>query len=560
MLRYAALYLLRASARNRARSLLRQLRSPRYVVALLVGIAYLVLVLAGPHRQGVSPAPAYFLQATGTLLLVVLVLKWWILGTDRLALAFTPAEVQFLFPAPVSRRGLLGYKLARAQLFIALNVLVWVVLLRAGGDSPLGRPFHAVSLWLFFTTLMLHRLATALTRDSVLAHGASGLRRAALPLAVLVAALGTAWFTLSNFVPTTDNPLRVLGEFLETAPLKWVLLPFRLPLLPFGAQTAGAWLGGVGIGLLIIAGHVAWILRADHAFEEAAVEASARRAVRVAQMRHQGRRSLAPTRRWWFPLAPSGSPALAIAWKNLARVARTTSLGGLALVALLIAGGLVAATMTAPHDPFLMIMVGTLATSWAGVSLVFGPLWVRADLRGDLPHLAVLRTWPLPGQVVMAGQVLGSAAALTALQFLLAEVGVYALVATGQADISPALVAALTIAAVPVLLLINALAIGIQNGAALLYPSWVQVEVRPGGVEAMGQQFLTAGLALVLLALLLLGPALLAGLTWYFLEARLGGWSLVPALLPAALGLGLELFLLVDWLGSRFERLEVAAE
>ena len=27
-----------------------------------------------------------------------------------------------------------------------------------------------MSLWLFFTTLMLHRLATALTRDSVLAH------------------------------------------------------------------------------------------------------------------------------------------------------------------------------------------------------------------------------------------------------------------------------------------------------------------------------------------------------------------------------------------------------
>ena len=559
MLRSAALYLLRASAKNRARSLLRQLRSPRYVVALLVGLAYLGLVLAGPHRQGASPAPAYFLQATGTLLLVVLVLKWWIAGTDRLALAFTPAEVQFLFPAPVSRRGLLGYKLARGQLFIALNVLVWVVLLRAGGDSPLGRPFHAVSLWLFFTTIMLHRLATALTRDSVLAHGASGLRRAALPLVVLGTALGAAWLTLSNFVPTTDNPLRVLGEFLEAAPLKWVLLPFRLPLLPFGAQSVPEWLSRVAVALAIIAAHVAWILRADDAFEEAAVEASARRAVRLAQMRHQGRRSLAPARRWWFPLAASGSPALAIAWKNLARLARTTNLGALGLVVLLLAGGLVAATLTAPGDPFLMIMVGTLAVSWAGVSLVFGPLWVRADLRGDLPHLAVLRTWPLPGQVVMAGQVLGSAAALTAMQFLLAEVGVYALVATGQADVAPALIAALTIAGVPVLLLVNALAIGIQNGAALLYPSWVQVEVRPGGVEAMGQQFLTAGFALVLLALLLLGPALLAGLTWYFLRTHLGWWALVPALVPAALGLALELFLLVDWLGSRFERLEVTA-
>ena len=47
----AALYLLRCTLRNRARRMLRQLRSPRYALAVLVGVAYLGLVLFGQRAN-----------------------------------------------------------------------------------------------------------------------------------------------------------------------------------------------------------------------------------------------------------------------------------------------------------------------------------------------------------------------------------------------------------------------------------------------------------------------------------------------------------------------------
>ena len=50
-----------------------------------------------------------------TLLVVVTLMGPWVFGSDTLALAFTQAEVSMLFPAPLSRRALIGYKLFRAQ-------------------------------------------------------------------------------------------------------------------------------------------------------------------------------------------------------------------------------------------------------------------------------------------------------------------------------------------------------------------------------------------------------------------------------------------------------------
>ena len=78
----------------------------------------------------------------------------------------------------------------------------------------------------------------------------------------------------------------------------------------------------------------------------------------------------------------------------------------------------------------------------------------------------------------------------------------------------------------------------------------------PGGVEAMGQHFLTAGASLLLLIGALAGPVAVGLGIAYAGWGRLGLWSLVPALVLTFSGLILELFLLLDWLGNRFERLD----
>lgn len=561
-MRDAALYLLQRVAVNRARRTLRQLRSPRYAVALLLGLAYLVLVFFGQQHRAGGPVAARAIETGGTVLFLLLVAKWWLFGADRSALAFSPAEVQFLFPAPISRTALLGYKLARTQILILLNVLIWMLLVRGGGPAGIGPAGQAVNLWLLFSIISLHRLGVALTRQTAVEHGRAGLTRTVLPLSLVLVGAAAVWITIAGLPPGTfANPLTGLEWVTTTPPLAWLLWPFHLPLLPFAATTIGEWLRSAAVTAGILGLHAIWVLRADRAFEDAALAASAHRADLVRRLRGTGHQVPASgtVPRSWFRLGRTGHPVGAIIWKNLTRLARATSPG---LLAAAIVGGAFALTLglaRREENPFILTMVGTLALTWCGILALIGPLWVRADLRGDLPRLSLLKTWPLPGLQVMTGQVLSSALVLTASQAILGAVGLVALVGI-EGTLPPA---SLVAAAAPVVLAalvgVNVLAVGIQNGAALLFPSWVSSEIRPGGVEALGQQVLTTGVSLLLLGLLLTGPAVLAAGALYFSAGTLGSWAALPALLLAVLGMAIEAWLLLDWLGDRFERSDPGA-
>jgi hypothetical protein len=156
----------------------------------------------------------------------------------------------------------------------------------------------------------------------------------------------------------------------------------------------------------------------------------------------------------------------------------------------------------------------------------------------------------------MTGQVLSSTIVLTALQLTLGGTGLLALIAGGDVNLPAPQLAALGLVAVAVLAGINLAALCIQNGAALLYPAWVRTEIRPGGIEQMGQHLLTAGISLLLLALAVTGPLVAGGVTIYLLRPHLDLWAFLPGGLLAAAGLALESVLLLDWLGDRFEQLD----
>ena len=125
-------YLAWRSAVNRVARQLRHLRSPRYLAALLFGLAYIWSMVVsqrpGP-ATGESPNP-WALELVGALLLVGAVAWSWIFGVERRVLAFTPAEVTFLFSGPVSRSGLIQFKLLHNQLLILFNALLWTLIAR----------------------------------------------------------------------------------------------------------------------------------------------------------------------------------------------------------------------------------------------------------------------------------------------------------------------------------------------------------------------------------------------------------------------------------------------
>lgn len=561
----AGLYLLTRSAWNRARRVLTRLKQPRYVLALLVGVGYFGLVLFGQRAQTGAPVAVPVMQVTGTLLLALLAAKWWLFGADRLALAFSGAEIQFFFPAPVSRAGLLGFKLMRAQFMIVVNVIIWLALLNRGRGHTLPLPLHGLTIWAMFTTMFLHRLGVALTRDSLLEHGKAGVSRNWPALLGICALCAVVLLSINRALPEglEEYPGGVLEgarEVLETPPLSWVLYPFRIPFLPLGATTLGEWIPLFLGALALVAVHLIWVVRADQAFEEAAIEASARRAEILERWRRQGGRPRTPKRRsWnWGRLAPAGHPIRAIIWKNLTRLIRTAS-PGVAGVTMLLIAGIVGFTVVAGEEHLeVTMMIATLALSWVAVLAIFGPQWVRNDLRGELEHLQVLRAWPVSGINLMAGQVFSSSLVLTGTQGLLSIVGLTALSQTNQMSISPQLLSALYLPGLVALASLNLVALSIQNAGALLFPSWVRTELRPAGIEAMGQHLLTAGISLLLLMVTSIGPIALGGGMVYLLWDRLEWWSLMPGFLLAAAAYSLEAFLLLDWMGDQFEQLDIS--
>src|SRR4051812_20954042 len=195
-------YLVWRSARNRVKRQARHLRSPRYVAALLLGTAYLWFMIVGQRSgpaAGELPDPRV-LELVGALALMGAVAWGWVFGVERRVLAFTPAEVTFLFAGPVSRRGLIQFKLLHSQILILFNALLWTLILSRErfGVSPWLR---VISIWVLLTTLSFHRLGASFVRTSLAEHGRLGLRHRIVSLVALGAVLIALTWSITDALP-----------------------------------------------------------------------------------------------------------------------------------------------------------------------------------------------------------------------------------------------------------------------------------------------------------------------------------------------------------------------
>src|SRR5450631_626230 len=129
----AFFYLQYHSVRNRLVSRFKRLKQPKYLFGAIVGglyfyfyfFRYLFQGYARSGRQAVVPAipPEYLMlaESLAALALLVIVLLAWLIPHERAELTFTEAEVAFLFPAPVTRRSLIHFKLVRSQMRILFS-------------------------------------------------------------------------------------------------------------------------------------------------------------------------------------------------------------------------------------------------------------------------------------------------------------------------------------------------------------------------------------------------------------------------------------------------------
>ena len=557
-------YLVWRSGYNRIKRQIQHLKSPRYLAALLLGTAYLWYMIVGQRggpAAGELPDPRV-LELVGAVALLGAVAWGWIFGVERRVLAFTPAEVTFLFAGPVSRRGLIQFKLLHSQLLILFNALLWTLILSRErfGVSPWIR---AISIWVLLTTLSFHRLGASFVRTSLSEHGRLAVRHRIVSLAVLATVLvALAWSVLDALpgvaAAGAGGPRSFLAAAAEAAqrPVPAALTyPFRVMIRPLAVHGMTQWLAAIWPALLLMVLHYVWVVRSDTAFEEAAVEASLRRA-KVLSERRAGAVGGARLPRATVPLfrlAPEGWPAGAILWKNLVAVTRTRRVRN-AGVTLAVIGTVVGALSFQPEGT-LSEIAGWLTLSWAALTIVTGSQYVRNDLRGDLLKLDLLRSYPLRGWSVVIAEAGASTLMLTAVQLSL--LGLTYLAFLGNETMAPDLEerTLLLLAAVVFLPGINLLGMLIQNGAALLYPAWVRLgSGRPGGVEALGQNLLMTIAFVALLAVALTVPAAISAGGFLLLQPALGWWSALPATALALGTMAFEAGLMVDWLGRIFER------
>jgi hypothetical protein len=557
-------FLLQRSTRNRALHQFRRLRQPRYVIALLIGVGYLVLLGQNNHqgadRTGLHGPVLELGFAAGLLLMVA----WTWISTERTqVLAFTTAEVSFLFPAPLSRAALIRFKLLRAQVLIVLTTIFWVVVLGAG-RGELAFPLRAVSLWCLFTTVYLHRLGAAITRSSALESGRFGVKRqwwglamAGIAVVLVIGGVVQAGYRFIS-APTGTSTLAAIEAALAAPLARIVLAPFRLLTHPLAAASTHEWLRAIPWALLLLGVHYLWVIRADAAFEEAAMEASFARARMLAARKAgtilpRGDTGYSPP---LVRLTPTGPPARAIFWKNVAmqlRRKRVRTWGGIAVVLAMVLAFVSATTPAAAQA------VGMLLLVWSGFLFVLGSQWVRNDLRSDLAHLELLRSFPLEPDAVVRMEAAASAFILSLGQLLLLLLAGLGFLHLAETEWTVRARILLVIAAVCVLPALNLVGLLLLNGAALLFPGWARVGPARGGIETLGQSMLTALAYILALGVACLVPAL-AAIGALMLSARLlHEWGLLPAIVAATALLLAEAWILSLWLGTIYERLDPPA-
>ncbi|CAN5627153.1 hypothetical protein BH23GEM8_BH23GEM8_01920 [soil metagenome] len=553
-------YLLLRTGRNWIRLQLGRLRRVRYLLALLAGAFYFWLIFfrhvqqAGAETTTMRPEMVAF----ASLFVALPIAFWWLVKADPRALAFSGAETQLLFPAPLTRRVLILYKLGRGQLPVLLNVTIFTLIFLREGPA-LGAAQRALGFWILFTTLYLHRLGAALTRLAGESRWARLIRRAAPAVAIGVglAALAVSLQAALSRAREARGMEAIVGIFIEalrTGPAGVVLAPFRALMAPAFTPEPAAWLGAVGVALLILLAHLIWVIRADVAFEDAAVAATSRESDRAAE-----RDSGVPTRRsrWRLPrlpLRPVGRPERAILWKNSVPLLDGINIGIVAsgAVLLLLIAFMIASRLPTEVTPGIVLAITALVG--LGAATLLGPFAIRDDLRSDLPRLELLRTYPLSGASIVRMEVLAVAIPIAIFQLALLLLSFFA--SLGQAAVPIPLGArvAIVLAAALVLPLIALAGVWVQNAVALLFPDWVPIgRTRGGGVESAGQGMLLFGASIIVTLLLLLAPIIAASAV--VLVARgLGAWALVPAAVAAAGVLAFELRFLLRWLGGVFDR------
>jgi ABC-2 type transport system permease protein len=568
----ASLYIIVCSARNRLRVRLRRLREPRYLVGAIVGAAYLYFSFFARFRttqasaarrqnRGAGAAPVFAALASagpalGGLLLLATTGASWIMPFNSGLLDFSDAEIQILFPAPVSRRQLLIHRMVRSQLGLLFASVVAGIAMPSG--SGFTRVRASVATWVLLVTAKIYFTGISLARTRLGSRDARSRRVAWLPLALLAAAIAIVARALTQAY-AAHPPTGVIGALslvdgvAHTGASRVVLWPFMAIARPLFAPWPGPYLAALARAAIILIAIVAWVLASDSTFQEAATEAAERRSKEPA-----GQMVTYRARSSGWTLSATGRPEGAFAWKAAMQTLRIVDKRTLAR------SGLILLLMTMGALSFgrangVAATLGAFATACAFFSILLAPQIMRQDMRQDLRHLELLKTWPVKASAVVRGELVWPGALITVIAWTMTGVALLLSAAVfSTVDLDWRVAGGAAVAIVTPALVFAQLTI--HNGVALIFPAWVPLgNQRPRGLDAMGQRLIMLGGTWLLLIVMMLPGALAGAIVWFGLGRFLGPAMLVPAAVICTVIVGVEVLLATEALGPAYERLDVMA-
>lgn len=534
-------WLLRRAPRTFLRGLRRRFRGVKGVLLAIV-LGFVLLMILAPSvidtfvrerdvaqsaEQARRFGPLIMLTMTGMTLLAP--------AQRRGGLYFRPAEVGFLFPAPVSRRELLAYHvLSRAQIQVLSGL--WVSLFVVRYAPTWYGCLAGATLALLFLQLLSQAIA--------LLTAAAG-KRLAWPLrwGVLIAVLALLGAGAADAVAAlrlSEGAEVALDAALRHPAVVVLTAPFVPFVRTYAAESIGVAVLWAGASCALLAGLLLVIARLDVAYEEAALDVSRRVRQKLERMRSGGSAlaAMGPSRaRFGIPRFPHASGAGPIAWRQTIEIVRNAKavLTSLLLLVMwpVIAGGAIALTGEARDA-----RPDGLAAALIPMLLVFSVISTQNigfDFRRDLDRIAFLRSLPLAPTAIAAGQIAPSALLLALLQW--AAVGaVVAFTGLLPVAVIPAIFPALLPGAWAVL--------AIDNLLFLLLPHRIDPD-DAGNVGFVGRLMLVMFLKFAALGVLLVGAGLVGTFAGFLL-----GRSPVAGVL-AGLAVIVAADVLLTWLVGR---------
>lgn len=587
-------YLQAMTVFNLVRQRLRRLRQPRYLIGGLVGIGYVVFVLLSHHwstaqretgpdddaskeamRWMTDPAMHGLMGEIAAFVLLMVMLLAWILPSGRATLRFSEAEIAFLFPAPLTRRTLIHYRLLRSQLGILFSALVVSFLSRGMRGSETHFLLYTVGWWLSLSTLRMHLIAASFGREWLLDLGVRPWLRRIIAATAAIALFGATIWWLSRRVALPSiasvHDLHKLRDYaaslLHTPPVSWALIPFGWLAAPMMTNDAWAFLRALPPALALLIMHYVWVLSFDTAFEEASIERARRQAAQMAGSHNEHpngwRQAPQKSRSAAFELAPTGLTHTAFLWKGLIALGSLYRLR-IWLIACAVAVLGLSWLARNPSLELLRVVIGTCALLLGAWLFIGGPMFMQKNLQRLFEQLDVLKTYPIPGKQLVLGELVTPIVVITAVQWLLLLVGGLSLWPSQTDSIGTGDFLVIVVAMAILSPVLCGLMLCVPFAGMLLFPAWLvnrSGESRGGIVEALGQRLVFfAGYILVLMLALL--PALvLSALAFIALHAF--GNSTIALAGAAALAfvvLFLEWQLVVVGLGRRFDQLDISLE